>query len=188
MLGAVLLAACTGDDPTDPSTPGAVAVVNVAVVTSTMVAGTTQQLSAKLYDKDGKQVTNSAVTWTAAPATVATVSNAGLVTAVAPGTVRVTATSGSLSSSVDILVEANPCTTPITLRVGEVRTFSGGATVSCITLAETTGASDYLIIGANARPVQDDLLQYRFSLGSVAATQASVVSSAVSSASAFDFE
>ena len=176
ILGAVVLAACSGGDkPTGTTTPGPVAVVNVAVVTSTMIAGATQQLTAKLYDKNGKVVTSSAVTWSATPATVATITATGLLTAVAPGSVRVTATAGTLSSSVDIIVEADPCATPVALRVGEVKTFTGGAAVACVTLGATTGPSDYLIIGANTRPTQDDLLQYVVSLQSASASLSSPV-------------
>lgn len=176
IVGVVSLAACSGGDtPTPPDTPGPVALVSIATVASTMVTGATQQLTAKLYDKDGKAVTSSSVTWAATPATVGTISSTGLLTAVAPGTVKVSASSGSLSSSVDIVVEANPCTTPITLSVGQVRTFTGGSAVSCITLAASAGSSDYLIIGANTRPVQDDLLQYSVSLQSSAASLSSPV-------------
>ena len=165
VFGALAVVACSGDKKvTPPDTPGPVASVSVAVVTSTMIAGTTQQLSAKLYDKDGKLVTTSSVTWSASPAAVATVSASGILTAVGPGTVRVTASSGALSNSVDIVVEADPCTTPIALRVGEVRTFTGGTAVSCITLAASTGGSDYVVIGANTRPTQDDVLSYTISL------------------------
>lgn len=173
ILGALALAACSGDEPTPPDTPGAVAVVNVAVVSSRMVVGATQQLSAKLYDKNGKLVTASTVSWSASPTSVATVSATGLLTAVAPGTVRVTASSGSLSNSVDVLVEANPCSSPISMAVGEVRTFSGGATVACVTLAATTGPSDFVFIAANARPAQDDVLTYQMSLGNVVAAMVS---------------
>jgi len=177
ILGALSLAACSGGDtpPTGTTPPGPVAQVSIAAVASSMVAGGTQQLTARLYDKDGKAVTTSTVTWSATPATVGTVSSAGVLTAVAPGTVKVTATSGTLSSTVDILVEANPCTTPIALQAGQVRTFTGGGVVSCITLAASAGSSDYLVIGANTRPVQDDLMQYSVSLQSVAASLSSPV-------------
>ena len=177
IVGAFALVSCSGGDnpPTGTTPPGPVAQVSIAAVASSMVAGGTQQLTARLYDKDGKAVTTSTVTWSATPATVGTVSSAGVLTAVAPGTVKVTATSGTLSSTVDILVEANPCTTPIALQAGQVRSFTGGGVVSCITLAAGAGSSDYLVIGANTRPVQDDLMQYSVSLQSVAASLSSPV-------------
>ncbi|MCC6929747.1 MAG: Ig-like domain-containing protein [Gemmatimonadaceae bacterium] len=173
IAAAVALAACSGEDtPTEPNTPGPVAFVNIAAVSSSMVVGATQQMTAALYDKDGKAVTSSSVVWSATPTAVATISASGVLTGVTPGTVKVTATSGSQTSTADILVEANPCTTPITMTVGQVRTFTGGAPVSCITLAASSGASDYIVIATNTRPVQDDVLQYSVSLQQAAGVEA----------------
>ncbi|MFN8669732.1 MAG: Ig-like domain-containing protein [Gemmatimonadaceae bacterium] len=173
IVGAVALAACSGDKtPTEPNTPGPVAFVNIAVVSSSMVVGATQQMTAALYDKDGKAVTSSSVTWSAAPTSVGTISASGVLSAVAPGTVKVTATSGALTSSADVVVDANPCTSPITMTAGQVKTFSGGATVSCITLAASAGASDYVVIATNTRPIQDDVLQYSVSLQQAAGLEA----------------
>ena len=92
--------------------------------------------------------------------------------AVAVGTVKVTATSGSFTSTADVVVEANPCTTPITMTAGQVRSFTGGSTVSCITLAASAGASDYVVIATNTRPVQDDVVQYSVSLQQAAGLEA----------------
>ncbi len=179
ILGALALAACGGGtEVTPPDTPGPVASVNVAAVTSTMVAGATQQLTAKLYDKDGKLVTTSSVTWSSTPAAVATISASGLLTAVGPGTATVTASSGSLSKSIEIMVEADPCTTPISMQVGDVRSFTGGATVACVSLAPSTGASDYIVIGSNTRPAQDDLLSYTLGSSIAASSIASPIAQA----------
>lgn len=167
-IAAFALAACSGGDkPPTGVVIGPVSSVNITVVTSTMVVGATQQLTAKLYDKNGNVVTTSSVTWSVSPTTVATISSAGLLTAVAPGIARVTAASGSATSSVDVNVQPDPCATPISMSIGEVRSFAGGSSVSCITLAATAGASDYLIIGSNTRPAQDDVLQYNISLQSL---------------------
>lgn len=161
ILGVLALAACSGgDDPIDPGTPGPAAVVNISVVTTSMVAGATQQLTAKLYDRNGRLVTTPAVTWSVTPQAVATISSSGLLTAVAPGSATVTASAGSLTSTVEVIVTANPCTTPVSLAVGEVKIVTGGAAVACITLAATTATSDFVVVGANTRPVQDDALQY----------------------------
>jgi len=173
IAGVVALAACSSNDtPTEPNGPGPVASVNIAVVTSTMVVGATQQMTAALYDKDGKAVTASSVTWSATPTSVGTISASGVLTAVAVGTVKVTATSGSFTSTADVVVEANPCTTPITMTAGQVRSFTGGSTVSCITLAASAGASDYVVIATNTRPVQDDVVQYSVSLQQTAGLEA----------------
>ncbi len=158
------------DTPSAPPGPGPARSVSVMLVKSAMVAGTAQQLTTAVVDKDGKPVTTATLTWTATPATVATITSAGLLSALAPGTVRVTASVGSIVGTADVQVDDDPCTKPVAMRVGEVRSFSGGSTVSCITIASSTGASDYLFIGANTRPIQDDLLQYSISLGVSPAT------------------
>ncbi len=182
-IATIALAACAGGDkPPTGVVVGPATSVNISVVTSTMVVGATQQLSAKLYDKNGKPVTTSTVTWSVAPTTVASISTAGLLTAVAPGTARVTAASGNISAAVDVVIHADPCTTPISMSVGEVRTFTGATSVSCITLAATGSTSDYLVIGANTRPVQDDVLQYNVSLQSIAPSVASALIPSLTSA------
>ena len=138
-------------------------------VSSSMVAGGSQQLQAAVTDATGKLIRTATVTWSVTPNTVATVSATGVLTAVATGTVKVTAKSGSSTTTVDIDVISNPCTTPVTLAVGEVRAFTGAATVACVTLAATSGASDFLVIGSNVRPTQDDLLTYTMSTGGTTA-------------------
>jgi hypothetical protein len=52
------------------------------------------------------------------------------------------------------------CATPVALRVGEVREFSGSTALSCIVVAAADVPSDVLFITANATAVQDDLRQY----------------------------
>jgi len=52
------------------------------------------------------------------------------------------------------------CATPVALRVGEVREFSGSTALSCIVVAAADVPSDVLFITANATAVQDDVRQY----------------------------
>ena len=174
VVGAVAIAAGTSaacsnkETPVDPGKPGAATSVSVLAVKSAMVVGTSQQLTTAVVDKNGKSVTTGTVAWAASPTSVATVSTAGVLTAIAPGTVKVSASLGSIVGTADLQVDEDPCTKPVSMRVGEVRTFAGGNTVSCVTIAASTGASEYVFIGANTRPVQDDLLQYSVSLGATA--------------------
>ena len=165
IVGAAAIVAGTGaacsskETPVDPGKPGAATRVSVLAVKSAMVAGTSQQLTTAVVDKNGKVVTTATVTWAATPASVATVTSAGVLTAVAPGTVKVSASVGSIVGTADVQIDEDPCTKAVSMRVGEVRTFTGGSTVSCITFAASTGASEYVFIGANTRPVEDYLLQ-----------------------------
>jgi len=57
-------------------------------------------------------------------------------------------------------VASTTCAVPLGLRVGEVREFSGGASLSCLVVASADVPSDFLFIAANATPAQDDLREY----------------------------
>jgi len=61
--------------------------------------GDTATLTATIKDDNGNEISGAAVTWTTSAEGVATVSDAGLVTAVADGTATITATSGSLEAT-----------------------------------------------------------------------------------------
>ena len=56
------------------------------------------------------------------------------------------------------------CNNPLSLAPGRVVVLSGPTAVSCITLAQSTAAAEYLFITANANPVPDDLRNYTVSL------------------------
>lgn len=95
---------------------------------SPMVAkGGTQQLSVTGTFSDGStQNITSTVAWTVAPASVASVSNAGLVSTIANGTATVTATSGSISGS-DLITVSGANLTSIAVTPPNP-TLSNGAT------------------------------------------------------------
>ncbi|MEO7967049.1 MAG: Ig-like domain-containing protein, partial [Gemmatimonadaceae bacterium] len=170
VFGMLALAACGGS--TEPKTQETKGAIIVSAVTSNMVAGTTQQLHAAVTDSAGKATRTATVSWSAAPASVATISPTGLLTAVAVGTAKVTAKSGTLTSETDIEVVANPCTTALQLNAGEVRTFTGASSVSCVTIAASTSPADYLVIGSNVKPTQDDVLSFTMSANGAVASLA----------------
>jgi uncharacterized protein YjdB len=89
-------------------TSAPVATVTVSPAAATITAGYTQQLSATLFDANGNVLTGRVVTWASDNSAVATVSNAGLVTAVAPGTAHISATSEGKSGSSTITVNPAP--------------------------------------------------------------------------------
>jgi len=80
------------------------AVVLSGAPTSTLLAGETAQLIATPLNASGAVISNGHVTWATSDPKVALVSPAGLVTAVDGGQVKITATSGSATASVDIAV------------------------------------------------------------------------------------
>src|SRR6266699_379632 len=85
-----------------------VATVTVSPTPATIVAGYTQQLTASLYDANGNLLSGRIVTWSSDNPAVATVSNAGLVTAVAPGAANITDTSEGKGGSAAITVNPAP--------------------------------------------------------------------------------
>jgi len=81
-------------------------VANVAVLPNRVDAtvGSTTQLSAVAYDGSGNALSDRAISWSSSNQAVATVSAAGLVTAVAAGTATITAASEGKTSTSTITV------------------------------------------------------------------------------------
>ena len=69
-----------------------------------MSIGETVRLTATVLDGNGQPVAGAVVTWQSSDESVATVSAQGLVTAVSNGVARITATSGSASSGINVSV------------------------------------------------------------------------------------
>lgn len=90
--------------PPPPPPPVAVATVTVTSAASSVLAGASVQLSATPKDAQGNALAGRSVTWTAAPAAVATVSGTGLLSAISPGDVTVTAASEGVSGNVPVTV------------------------------------------------------------------------------------
>ncbi len=109
VLGAVLaLAACdsgsTAPDDGNSNPTG----VSISATTTTVAVGSTLQLTASVAPTDVSQ----SVSWSTSDATHASVSGSGLVTALAPGSVRITAASTidpGITASVDLTLTG--CTT-----------------------------------------------------------------------------
>jgi uncharacterized protein YjdB len=90
-----------------PPPPVPVASVTVAPASSTLNAGETVQLTATMRDANNTVLTGRVVSWSSATPSIASVnSNTGLVTAVAAGTVQITATSEGKTSSASVTVNA----------------------------------------------------------------------------------
>ncbi len=110
--------------------------------------GQTQQLSVKVYDKNGNLDNNASVSYSSSNTSVATVSATGLVTAKGNGSANITITSGSLSATCKITVSivtpktADPVADPSsgTLYIGD------SIAVSC----ETAGAEIYYTTNGTA--------------------------------------
>ena len=92
-----------------------------------MSLGATVQLTATVLDQNGQSVEDAVVTWQSGDESVATVNAQGLVTAVGNGVARITATSGSVSSGIDVSVMQSAGS--IVIVPMEVTLMSLGATV-----------------------------------------------------------
>lgn len=102
-----LLGCGSGLSRTTTPTQPTVSSISVTPATASLSVGGTQQLhaTANYSDRSSGDVTATA-TWTSSNAAVATVSNAGMVTAVAPGNATVTASDGGQTASSAITVNA----------------------------------------------------------------------------------
>jgi uncharacterized protein YjdB len=123
--------------PPTPTVP-VVASVVVSPASATMTTGGTTQLVAQARDSAGAVMTGQSFTWSSTNTAVATVSSAGVVTAVAAGnaTVRATSANGRVGSAA-ITVNAPPTIPPPTPVVATV-----AVTPASVTL--TTGGSSQL--------------------------------------------
>ena len=105
-LAAVALAKGCGDggDPAEPE-PSRPTTVTVSPATAELTAlGASVQLSARVLDQNGQQMSATNVAWSSNNTVVATVNATGLVTAVANGTATITATAGRASSTAMVTV------------------------------------------------------------------------------------
>jgi uncharacterized protein YjdB len=91
---------------TAPPPPAPVATVSVSPATASVQIGTTVQLSATVRDANNNVLTGRVVTWSSANGGIASVNTSGFVSAVAVGTIQVTATSEGQSGSSTITVTA----------------------------------------------------------------------------------
>jgi len=98
---ATLFSSCTGELT---SATAKVESVNVTAPHSALVVGETLQLTATPVDASGAALTQRTITWTSSSESVAKVSAAGLVIAVAQGTATIVATVDGVSGKTDLSV------------------------------------------------------------------------------------
>jgi hypothetical protein len=105
---------------------GGVSTVSVSPGSVSLVAGRTQQLSAKLTDNTGHTVTGQTVTWSSSNAYVVSVSSSGMATASHTGSATVTATANGHSGRASFTVTAaTPRLTSLTVSPSTVSLTSG---------------------------------------------------------------
>ena len=86
--------------------------IAVSPATASVVVSKTVTLAATLTDTLGNQVSSPTIAWSSDKPGVATVSSSGVVTGVAAGTARITATSSGVSATATITVTTAPAPPP----------------------------------------------------------------------------
>jgi uncharacterized protein YjdB len=118
-----------------------VATVAVAPGNANLFVGRTLQLSASARDAQGTALTGRPVSWSVSDPAIATISATGLVTAVAPGTIAITATVEGVEASTGLtVVPLPPALTGITVSVDTVVLFAGRMRAVTTTVDQPTGA------------------------------------------------
>ncbi|MGH7471975.1 MAG: Ig-like domain-containing protein, partial [Longimicrobiales bacterium] len=112
LLGSVMWAGSCKTDASGGNT-GPVTVATVAITPNqvSLVVGATRQLTAELRDAQGNLLTGRNVTWNSTNPNVASVSPTGLVTALAAGTARISASADGRSTDVPVDVTSPPIVT-----------------------------------------------------------------------------
>ncbi|MCC6242532.1 MAG: Ig-like domain-containing protein, partial [Gemmatimonadaceae bacterium] len=106
MGATLLLAACGGGSTDTPATP-TLSTIALSPNTASLVIGATQTLSVLASYSDGSTATlTSGVSFTSGTSSVASVSSAGVVTAVAAGSATITASSSGKTATATITVTA----------------------------------------------------------------------------------
>ena len=98
LSGALALASCSKDDPA----PVEVGEIKLNKITLTLAVGEEQPLTATVLPDNAE---NKTVAWSSSDTKIATVSDAGLVAAVAPGSATITAAAGDKSATCAVTVE-----------------------------------------------------------------------------------
>ena len=119
-----------GPTDSDAPTPVATTLTLSASILSFSSLGATEQVTATVRDQNGAAMSGASVAWASSELSVASVTSAGLVTAVADGTATVTATSGSVTGTALVTVQqvADPGGGMVSLADGTVNlVFPAGA-------------------------------------------------------------
>ena len=128
VLCAAMMAACGGGGsdtagPTTPTTPTTpqVGSVSLTVPATTLQVGATVSASAEVRSTTGATLSGRAVNWSSSNSAFATVTDAGVITGMAPGTVSITATSEGRTGTVVLnVIQASVNTVTLTLPAAQV--------------------------------------------------------------------
>jgi uncharacterized protein YjdB len=147
--------------------PVPVATVTVSPSTSSVVIGSTTQLSAALTDASGNTLSGRVISWSSSQTTIATVSPTGVVTGVSGGTAAITAMSEGRVGTATVNVVASGVrtvtVTPSTATISVLGSVSLTATVrdpsgAILSTPVTWSTSNALIAGVSSNGTVSGLL------------------------------
>lgn len=150
--GVSATASLTVTAPPPPPPPPTVTTINVISSNTSITVGSTQQFSALATDQNGMAMSGVWFTWTSSDSTVATIDDNGLVTAIAEGSVQISASAQGVSSNaVSLAVTAAPCNCPITItKLSPPMALAGSGDLVSLTITGTGFVSGALVnFGSN---------------------------------------
>ena len=127
---------------TSSGSTGTAAVVAVSLAESALSTGQTTQATAEIRDASGNVLTGKTVAWVSLNPSIATVSAAGLVTAVTAGSTSIQATVDSKSGSAPLTVSV-PNTAPVatvSVTLGSPSLYTGQTTQATAVARDASGA------------------------------------------------
>ncbi len=126
VFSTIVLLSCGRESPTEPPRAASIRISPAEAVLDAI--GATVQLTASVRDGNDRAITDAAVTWTSGNTEVATVTDAGLVTALKNGSAVVTAVSGQFHATAAVTVsqavariEVAPASVTLTKTDGSLR-------------------------------------------------------------------
>ena len=124
-----------------PTGPLPVASVSVTLNSNTLNVGQTTMASAAVLDRQGSPVSGATVSWGSADPTIASVSAAGLITAIAGGTTTIIASSGGVTGAASITVATPPpaVVASVSIALNPSAIGTGSTAQATVTLRDSAG-------------------------------------------------
>ena len=163
-LGTTVITAASGNKvgvATITVAPPPVASITLSPTVDTILIAETLQLVPTLRDASNNIVTGRTVSWTTSNATIATVSNSGLVTGVDDGNVTITATVDNRSASANLRVFSR-CSTFFAVPIAVGQTLNGTLATTDCKFPDNTYVDAYSLQVNTNTNVQIDLTSTTF--------------------------
>ena len=147
----IVLAAC-GDDSTGVDN---VASIRLTPENPSTDVGLTVQFTAEALDANGAVLPDVTITWASSAPAVATITDAGIATALSVGTTAITASAGSADPASQVLVvEPDQCTgrVDVVLNAGEHQAYPGS---TCLFVPSGSTGDRYRVVITRPKLVQD---------------------------------